>query len=55
VRLADHRISADAAQFVGDLARRHAFAPQLLELIDAFIGPGHRHSFLPLAASGCRD
>jgi hypothetical protein len=28
--LADHGIAGDAAELVGDLARRHALAPQLL-------------------------
>ena len=40
VRLADHRITADAAQFVRDLARGQPALPHRLELVDPFIGPG---------------
>ena len=39
VGLADHRIAADAAQFVGDLAGGGAVVPHLLQPIDALFSP----------------
>jgi ABC-2 type transport system permease protein len=44
VRLADHGIAANPAQFIGDLARGHALTPELLEMIDPFVRPRHIHS-----------
>src|SRR4051795_12756857 len=41
MRLADHRVSADSAQFVGDLARGRAIVPHLLQALDALFGPRH--------------
>src|SRR5262245_11181195 len=38
VRLADHRVAADAAEFVGDLAGGGAFVPHLLQALDALFG-----------------
>src|SRR3546814_10713072 len=48
MRLADHRVARDAAQFVGDLARGHALAPVFLQAVDALVGPGHRFTSLQL-------
>jgi len=41
VDLADDRIAAHAADFGRDLAGALAFGPELLELLDALIVPGH--------------
>ena len=41
VRLADHRIAADSAKLVGDLAGGRAVVPHLLQALDAFFSPGH--------------
>ena len=41
VRLADHRVAADSAQFVGDLAGGGAIVPHLLQALDALFGPRH--------------
>ena len=46
MRLADHRVAADAAKLFGDLARGHALGPQLFQAVDAFVGP--RHAQFPL-------
>ena len=40
MRLADHGIAADTAQFVRDLAGGQAFFPHCLELVDTLVGPG---------------
>ncbi|MDI4639975.1 hypothetical protein K9U39_03265 [Rhodoblastus acidophilus] len=43
MHLADDRIAGDAvSQFVGDLAGAQTVKPHFLQLLDAFIGPGHR-------------
>lgn len=39
--LADHGVTSNIPQLVGDLARRFAFVPQFLEFIDAMVGPDH--------------
>ena len=41
MRLADHRIAADAAEFVGDLAGGQPFFPHGAQAFDALIGPRH--------------
>src|SRR6185295_6279523 len=41
VRLADHRVPADSAKLVGDLAGGGAIVPHLLQALDALFGPGH--------------
>ena len=42
VRLADHRIAADAAQFVGNLAGGRAAFPHLLQRSDPLVSPAHK-------------
>jgi hypothetical protein len=39
MRLADHSVTADAAQFLGDLAGGHALFPHRFQLVDAFVSP----------------
>ena len=51
VHLADHRIAGDAAELCGDLTRRQAVGPQLLQRLDAFVGPGHASSSSAVAAA----
>jgi len=41
VRLADHRVAADSAKLVGDLAGGGAVVPHLLQALDTLFGPGH--------------
>jgi len=41
VHLADHRVAGDAAERLGDLRRRQALGPHLLQLLDPLVGPGH--------------
>jgi hypothetical protein len=41
MHLADHRVAGDAAELAGDLARRQSIRPQLLEELDALLGPAH--------------
>ena len=41
VRLADHGIAADPAQFIGDLAGGCTAFPHLGQLFDPFFGPAH--------------
>ena len=51
VHFADHRISRHISEFRGDLARRQSGFPELLQLLDAIIGPGqYRHRILPFAS-----
>jgi hypothetical protein len=48
MHFADHGVSRHISEFRGDLAGRKAALPELLELLDAFIGPGqYRHRILP--------
>ena len=51
VNLSDHRISRHVAEFRSDLAGREAGFPELLQLLDAIIGPGqYRHRMFPFAS-----
>jgi hypothetical protein len=45
--LADHRVAADAAELVGDLAGGGAAFPHLGQLFDPFVGPAHACSLFP--------
>src|SRR5438067_33105 len=52
VRLADHRVAADSAELVGDLAGCRAIVPHLLQALDALFGPGHLLTLLQTCPSG---
>src|SRR3546814_6432184 len=41
MRLADHSITADSAQLIGNLTGGHAFFPHRFELVDAFRSEEH--------------
>ena len=41
VHLADHGVAGDAAESAGDLAGAQPFGPELLQQLDAFVGPCH--------------
>ncbi len=41
MRLADHRIAADPAELLGDLAGGRPIGPHRLEALDALVGPAH--------------
>jgi hypothetical protein len=48
MHLADHRVARDAvAQLIRDLAGAQTVEPHLFQLLDAFIGPGHRLASKP--------
>src|SRR4051794_31535725 len=44
VSLADHRVAGDITQGIRDLARAHALAPELLQLLYPLISPTHAPS-----------
>src|SRR5262245_36795306 len=51
MHLADHGIAGHVAEFRRDLARGQSGFPELLQLLDALIGPGqYRHRILPFAS-----
>src|SRR5690606_8986385 len=56
VRLADHRVARNTAEFVGDLARGRAALPHLGQRSDTFVGPAHSNSICSSGRpiSGCR-
>ncbi len=41
MRLADHRIAANPAEIVGDLAGGGPAGPHRLQALDTLVGPGH--------------
>ena len=45
MRFPDHRIAADPAEIVGDLAGGRSAGPHGLEALDALVGPGHVRQF----------
>jgi hypothetical protein len=53
VNFADHGISCHISEFRGNLAGRKSGFPELLQLLDAIVGPGqYRHRILPFALRG---
>jgi hypothetical protein len=48
---ADHSVSRHIAKFCGNLAGRKSGFPELLELLDAIVGPSqYSHRILPFAS-----
>ena len=52
VHLADDRVAGDAAKLCGNLTRRQSVGPQLLQRLDALVGPGHAPSSSAVRCNG---
>src|SRR3546814_13764865 len=54
VRLADHRVAADPAEFIGDLAGGQPLFPHAAQLFDALVSPRHSLFLIFRASAGLR-
>ena len=54
VRLADNRVAAHSAKFLGDLAGGAAAFPHLFERCDALVSPAHKSLFRSQLCTGAR-